>query len=539
MVQIEQDTLTVQSVTTMPLELRAVAVCDAFNFLGFMNCGTASKLSGLEGMLSKLAATSVQVKVTSDYVFEDRAAQILADYRHQDAEWWTRIVNWEKNLYLKETGGQQGSTYPVYFGMVRNNLPAPPTTAYSGLSHILSHEAAAQQSIPLSDAFPNANASIDITDSTVAHETGHTLGLRHTNTIAPQADNWPGCWVKALDSKTDWPWMTTDNHLYSSATTIEVGFDVYSGKAVNPVTNSANGVTDGPFELMSYCYPRWIAPQRATDQIPALTGAVTVGGRSHPESERTPARSVTAPQPFWIVTGSIPSSGPAETSGPAEIDPLFEYTIPGDTSGGSGAYAIQVQNSSGTALFTQRFDLPIVIPEAGDVDEQPDTQFVQTVPVTAGAARIVLLDPNSAILTYVNLGGVAPTVAITNPTATFDGSTPIAWTISDPDSTAFASRVSYSPDNGATWSEIGQVSNSGTSLNFDFSLLPGTNGKGLIKVLVSDGVNTGQAISPNFSIAKRKRHPLYKSLLLRRIPRNPLTTPCTSPAPLTTPTTAY
>jgi hypothetical protein len=558
-VQIEQDTFALQSVTTLPLELRAVAVCDDINFLNIMTCGTASNLSGLAGLLSKAAASnSVKVNVTGDYVFEDRTAAVQTNKVKNDTDWWDRIINWERNLYVKETGGQPGSTYPVYFGMVRDNLPSP-TPSYSGLSHILSHEAAAIQSNLLSSDYKQSTSSIDVVDSTVAHETGHTLGLRHTNSSVPKTTDWPGCWVIASDPDTDWIGKGTstsspgDNHLLSSPTTIEVGFDVLLRKAQNPLTNSANGVTDGPFELMSYCYPRWIAPQRVTDQLPALTGSVSVTtasqlksefapqrvtdplpaltgsvsvtaasqlksefapqrvtdplhaltgavsmtATSHFESEKAPRPHASGAQPFWIVTGSIPSSGPAE------IDPIFEYTIPGDTSGGSGAYSLQVQSSNGTALFTQKFDLPVLIPEAGNIDEQPDTQFVQTVPVTAGAARIVLLDPGNAILTYVTLGGVAPTVAITNPTAAFDGTTPITWTITDPDSVAFASRVYYSPDNGTTWSEIGQVPNSGASLNFDFSLLPGTNGQGLIKVLVSDGVNTGQAISPNFSIAKK------------------------------------
>ncbi len=56
-------------------------------------------------------------------------------------------------------------------------------------------------------------------------------------------------------------------------------------------------------------------------------------------------------------------------------------------------------------------------PEADNEYTTTADNFAQTVPVTAGAARIVLLDPNSVILSYVNLGGTAaPTVSITSPT---------------------------------------------------------------------------------------------------------------------------
>ena len=53
------------------------------------------------------------------------------------------------------------------------------------------------------------------------------------------------------------------------------------------------------------------------------------------------------------------------------------------------------------------------------------------------------------------------------------------------------------------WVEIGEIPSSVTSMNADFSTMAGTNGQGLIRVLVSDGVNTGQATSANFSIPKK------------------------------------
>ncbi len=47
------------------------------------------------------------------------------------------------------------------------------------------------------------------------------------------------------------------------------------------------------------------------------------------------------------------------------------------------------------------------------------------------------------------------------------------------------------------------MGNSSTSFLVDFTALPGANGTGMIKVLVSDGANMGQAVSLAFSIAKK------------------------------------
>jgi hypothetical protein len=274
-----------------------------------------------------------------------------------------------------------------------------------------------------------------------------------------------------------------------------VGFDVAARTALDPTKN---------FEIMSYCSPRWIAPQRYKTMITNLGGGLVVSPSSLPgppisPSARTPQPRTLTSQQFWMVSGAIPASGPAQ------FDPMFQSVQQGDVSGGSGTYSLVVQNSSGTPLFTRMFtpDTANTETDTGTLDFQGSPSFAQLVPVTAGASQIVLEDPNGAPLGQVTLGGVAPSVAIANPTANFDGTTPISWTIADPDSSNFDSRILYSPDNGATWSEIGEVPNSGTTLNADFSLLPGTNGQGLIQVLVSDGVNTGSAISPNFTIAKK------------------------------------
>jgi hypothetical protein len=118
----------------------------------------------------------------------------------------------------------------------------------------------------------------------------------------------------------------------------------------------------------------------------------------------------------------------------------------------------------------------------------------------ANAASIVMTDPNSVQLGSISLGGTPPTVAITSPGAGFTGSgmQTISWAVTDPGHSNSWARVWYSTNNGTTWSEIGQTQNS-NSLAVDFDNLAGS-AQAMIQVIVSDGVNTGSATSPSFTV---------------------------------------
>lgn len=491
---VEQHVLPFKSRDTQPLRLAAVSVCDDYGgFLGSQRCGAASDLVGKTAFLEKIAPTSsVTVDVTADSMFRDHSS-ITCTIKCYDAPWWNSIVAVLGRLYMVEAGGSASpappNPYTVYYGMVR-----PIQSDYTGMSSLKSHQAASFTSDLI------FTPKIESAPQTVAHETGHALGLKHTNSPVPQVTTPPGCDAFAQDDSTDWPWKGTSSqspgsNQIQSAQGLEVGFDVIAKKALNP---------NFTYELMSYCFPKWIAPQRYKTEIETLGGgAVTSPSVAPVPLAPTTARAVAprpravSTQPFWMVTGTVPPSGPGQ------FGPLFQSTITADTGGGSGPYSLEVQNAASAVLFTQHFALGTYIPEADNEAPVADPEFAQLVPVAAGAARIVLKDPSSVVLATLTLSGAAPTVTVTSPTALYSGSGPITWTIDDPDSTNFTSRVYYSANNGATWSEIGEVANSVTFLDANFSNLPGSNGNGLIRILVSDGVNTGQATSARFSIAKK------------------------------------
>jgi len=500
---IEQESLTFKSRNTQALNVRGATTCD-YQAEDHWYCGSASDIMDKTTLLAKIAPTnSVTPTVTHHEVHEDTSVLCPPGTTNGNCGyyWFERTSIDLSRFYFtfQSILDLNTNTRTQYNGIARDAIPG----GIGGIAASIPGYAVVTRS-----STPRFANNADLILETVAHEHGHALGNQHTNTGFPMQNLAPGCYNYAQDSTTNWPWKGTlvvnpngsvtetvnGNNRIQSNVGLEVGFDVAGRVPLDP---------NSTYEILSYCSPRWVAPQRYKAMILNLGGGVVTTPSSEPvpvsPNARTAEPRISPVQPFWMISGMIPSSGPPQ------FDPLFQYVQQGDISGGSGTYSLVVQNSAGTPLFTQHFTPQVATTEVdiGTLDYQSPPWFTQLVPAPAGAAQIVLQDPNGVALGQITLGGVAPTVAITNPTANFDGTTPIAWTITDPDSSSFVSRVMYSPDNGTTWSEIGEVRNSGTQLAADFSTLPGTNGQGLIKVMVSDGVNTGSTVSPNFSIARK------------------------------------
>ena len=264
------------------------------------------------------------------------------------------------------------------------------------------------------------------------------------------------------------------------------------------VSNVAGRVALDPnqtFEIMGYCTPEWIAPQRYKTEIETLGGGAVTSPSVATKRPEVVASST--PVPFWLVRGVILPSG-------VQFDPLFQLTIQGNTGAGTGTYSLIIENSVGQSLFTRQLTPETPVAEAPGTNNTGLPGFSETLPVTSGAAAIVLDGPDGSELGRITLGGIAPKVAITTPTAGFVGSgtETVGWTIQGSAAPNLTSMVLYSPDDGTTWSSVGEVQNS-TSLAVNFDQLPGST-QALIQVLVSDGVNTGSATSPTFTVTKKK-----------------------------------
>ena len=453
------------------LVLRSVSVCDSQNAAtGAWSCGTGASVGGMIGFLSDTAPSDdVRVSATNNFVRND-----IAGY---DADGDGTVSGREALSWFVDTVAQVGNLYGLwdrflglfgeqryYYGMLRNTIPGGTGGIADGIP---SRGAMSRQS--------TVRLGSEVNFETLAHEVGHMLGRRHTNTNVPAAAGGapPGCYNTARDGGTDWPFA--DNTLQSMSGP-EVGYDVGSRQVLLPEEN---------FDWMGYCVPRWISNFTYTEAMTPL-GATFA-----------PAQLETTVGPFWTVSGSIETSG-------VDFEPLFEIETLGPTDAGSGAYSVEARDASGAVLAERRFDVRVAVSETTDEEEAEGVPvFFELLPVQAGAAEIVVLDPGGALLGAITLGGVAPTVAITFPTAgdLLAGVSELTWTITDPDSTSHWSAVDYSLDGGASWGRLGLIAGA-TSLVVDFDQVSGSASP-LLRVTVSDGVNSGFALSNAFSVERK------------------------------------
>jgi hypothetical protein len=455
--EIESYDFDLTSVRTNPLVLRAVSVCDTQNPDDSWECADAKTLGSLTTFLSRTAPThEIQVLYPGDVVRRD-----ADDYTTDPRQWWMDIVQDIHNL----------GTIPYYYGMVR---PAAPSTIGGIASAIPGHGAASRTSV--------IRLGVETNDQVVAHETGHMLGRRHTNTDDPSASGGtpPGCYNLASDSSTDWPYA--DNLIQSGTAEnpeLEVGFDVAARQAIDPQNH---------YEWMGYCYPRWISPHTYRNALTVLQTTTNVEDVS----------SEVVRGMYWRVSGMIEGSI-------ATFEPLYEFETAEEINGTSGSHRIEIWDNTSTILYTSYFTPTIVHTESGDpADDIENNIFSELIPVQLNANRIVVLDSTDTEIGSIVLEGAAPAVSISSPAGggILEGDQIVSWQITDSDSTDFVSWVQYSANGGNMWLTL-SIHLGTSELRVNFDELPGSDGDALIRILVSDGVNTGTGTSAPFTVSKK------------------------------------
>jgi hypothetical protein len=446
--ELESHTFNLTSRKSEAILLKAVSVCGARN-QGNWQCQNPGALASLVSFLRKVAPTDkVSVLFTGMEVRRDIATYPSAD------DWEDATVRDISALYTL-FGAAQPDQETFYFG-----LYDPALGGSNGTS--VGHGA-------MSRAVVNTYYGINTTPETVAHETEHLLGLRHTTTAVPADDGSTGCWGPGGNAQ---QWNFPDNKLHSDSGSIEVGFDVAQHKALPG---------DEYFELMAYCYPRWTSPHRYLEMLP-------------PDGPLSAVHTAAAELgDFWLVRGSIDAST-------AQFDPLMQLATVGDSGSGSGTYKIEVRDTGGTPLFTRLFTPASTHPDLGPDQQEVEglPSFTELIPVQAGASRIVVLGPGSDEIGSIELGGSAPAVSIDQLEAA-SNQVDVSWSVSDPDSTTHTYRIDYSADNGANWVNLA-AELSDTALSLPTDQLAGSEGVALLRITASDGVNIGTVTSEPFGV---------------------------------------
>lgn len=443
---------------TNALKLKAVAMCDATDSAGNWLCASASDLAGRAGVLRRIAPTSsVTVQTTSSQIRRQTSAFASVE------DWWSAAIGDVANLHgiFDSLSGFFGTTVK-YYGMIRPALPG----GTGGMANdIPGHGAGSRTSV--------LRLGVETASEVVAHEAGHMLGLRHTNTNVPAAaGSPPGCYNTAVDPATDWAF---GNNRIQSTARLEVGFDVVARRPLDP---------QNTFDVMSYCVPRWISPQRYKTLIAALSGGAVTSASVTAAVEAGQA---------WLVSGSI-------VNDTLHLDPLFTFETASQP--GEGTHRVDVLDGAGAVLVTRAFTPFTPDAESADAPAAGPPRFSVVVPQPAGAASLVVRSATDQVLGTLLLDGAAPTVQFIAPGAPgfLSGVVSLIWTIADPDSASHTTRVHYSADDGQTWSELGIV-NTG-ELRVDFDTLPGgTSAK--IRLIVSDGINSSTSVFGPF-MAPRK-----------------------------------
>lgn len=471
--ELQKHELPLRSRDADALSLRAVSVCDERVQVApnrrVWQCAPAAALGGMIDFLRRTAPTDdVSVSVSNSFVRRDKAPYD-ADGNgvfdgNEAAAWWTDTVAEVGDLFgLFDRFRDLFGTKRHYYGMVRNQAPG-------GIGGIA-------DDIPSRGAMSRVSTvrhGNEVNFETVAHETGHMLGRRHTNTDVPSTGGAPGCYNLAADPGTDWPFG--DNRLRSAAR-IEVGFDV---------ANRRIRLGDDHFDWMSYCTPRWISGHTYTRAMPNLDAGFGFA-----------AFEAAAEGDFWTVGGVL-----HEQLG-LLLGPVYRIVALGPSDEGDGDHRVEVRGSGGQVLFTRRFVPTVSSSETtgGEVESAP--VFFELLPVQPGAASIAVVGPGGSDLGSVALSGAAPQVAITFPTsgASLSGVQELTWSINDPDSSHHWSAVDYSTDGGQTWSRLGETDGE-PFLVADFDQVPGGSGA-LLRVTVSDGANSGNALSSGFTVPSK------------------------------------
>ena len=473
--------------TAKTLVLNAVPICHDIDGNGKDVCGNEKLLKPNVGLLRSIAPTH-EVRVEEPFYFVRRRLTGLnidgdsgtdghVGDLYEKGAWGVAVLRDLADFHNWFDSPGSDSKRVQYFGITASNIVS------AGLAYIDSFSAYGQESVIRFRGTSNTETNFE----TYAHETGHMLGRPHTGLGHVGTGPPPDCYGIASDASNPADWPYSDNTIQSDPNpatpgmpTPEVGFDVARMRPLLP---------EATFDVMSYCNPRWIAP---------FTYLAIANKGLAPKTSPAIGQAASGTPPvtgqFWLVSGEV-------ENGEVNFRPLRQIETEGSDALGEGSYRIEIRDAGETVLSTRFFDPMIAITEDEDQDVVVPPYFSELLLVQVDAESIVLLDEFDIELGRITLDGVAPTVTVNFAPGVDPQTGPqtIGWTILDSDSLEHAVTVQYSRDSGLTWHNVATFE-AASEFDLDFDMLPGADGSGVIRVLATDGVNTGFGDSVAFSV---------------------------------------
>lgn len=295
--------------------------------------------------------------------------------------------------------------------------------------------------------------------STVAHEVGHTLGLK---------DTYPGTFING-----------EPNPRRSNA------------------TNEGNRVGLGhihftpPLELTSIS-PSYI------DFMGSVGGAwidrVTWDYLYNTKFKSVPNNTIASKDNF--LENFIAISGIISKTDSVVFNSFLTLSqVPQVSQSEAGDYSFEFLNSNGSPLLTSTFSIDFIMPDEGEVTEVPFSYYL---PLPEGTSKLVM-KKNGVEIAGRNFSTNAPAVQIISPQSgeTITGTKIIQWTASDIDGDKLTYDIIYSSDGKNQ--QILAVNLTDTLFSWNSSLVPYSSSSS-ITVIANDGINESRSAADNLLI---------------------------------------
>jgi hypothetical protein len=276
--------------------------------------------------------------------------------------------------------------------------------------------------------------------------------------------------------------------VHNTRTLDQVGWDVGSRLPGNPATNNVAGRVK-PMTLNDIQTPALLTNQAWVDTLTygaeLVNPGIGLGPDASPDQVKRRLRSRQL-----VVQGVFDPSGKRLLS----LKPVFRYpwTSEATLPDRRGAFMVRVRTASG-ATVSVPFDARV----GNDAGEERRGFFEVMVPVGGQVSSIAITNrQGSRAFGRLSRAKVPPVLRILSPRrgATLAPKTTVTWTVKTGSIPASKLRfqAAYSPDGGRTFVPIG-VDLRKPRLTFDSRAIRKSAGRGLIRVFVSDGLNSSFA----------------------------------------------